>query len=92
LSQFAHVLYKTIFFCYIISKCIYYNSTFHNYAEVTIRKSILVKKKKTPKFLYDKQGNKAGVLLPRKDYDKLMTDVEDHEDYIAATRHAKKLL
>lgn len=43
-----------------------------------------------PKFLYDEQGNKVGVLLPRKIYEKIMATVDDYEDLKTALKLSKK--
>lgn len=50
------------------------------------------KKTGVPQFLFDAQGNKVGVLLPRTHYEKLMDTVDDYHDYQMSTKLLKKKL
>jgi len=44
-----------------------------------------------PKFLYDAKGNKTGVLIPVKQFEKLIEQLEDlHDTYTAYKQSTKK--
>ena len=49
-----------------------------------------IKVKIKPKFIYDKKGNKIGVALSTKDFDLLIEEVEDYEDYLVVKERSKK--
>jgi hypothetical protein len=49
-----------------------------------------MKSKVKPTLLYDDQGNKAGVLLKIKEFEKYMEELEDLHDLIAIYKHKIK--
>jgi len=47
--------------------------------------------KVNPKFVYDEQGKKVGVILDIKDFEKCVTALEDYQDYqLIQARSSKK--
>lgn len=43
-----------------------------------------------PKVLYDENGNKVGVLLKKKDFEKLIEELEDLHDMLIVHERANK--
>lgn len=54
-----------------------------------MKKNSTVKTNK-PELLFDASGEKVGVLLSKKEYEKLMSAIDDYHDYQAAMAIRKK--
>lgn len=45
----------------------------------------------TLKFLFDDDGNKTGVMLSNKDFDEVIEELEDYDDYRIIKKRAGKI-
>jgi hypothetical protein len=47
-------------------------------------------KKIKPRFVFDEDGNKTGVLLKKVDFDKMLELLEDYQDYLLIKKRMKQ--
>jgi hypothetical protein len=47
-------------------------------------------KKRNTLFVYDEEGNKVGVMIPKSQFESLVDELEDYHDYLFIQKYKKK--